>query len=152
MANPPPPPMQKTILVVDDQPFFINMQQNLLKRHGYRVLTASNGAEGVAEAKKHKPDLILLDVEMPVMDGFTACEKLRQDPELKQIPVVILTATQDKKLNEKAFKAGAEVTILKSMSGDRLISMLNLTLERGNPTGTSNPIRPPNSHDTQWRS
>ena len=154
MASPAPSPVQKTILVIDDQPFFINMQQSLLKRHGYRVLTAGNGAEGLAEAKKHNPDLILLDIEMPVMDGITTCAKLREDPALKHIPVIILTATQDKKLNEKAFKAGAEVTILKSMSGERLVNMLRITLERANPSAQPDPVRPPSlpdSPDTQWR-
>lgn len=125
---------QKTILVIDDQPFFVTMQQNLLKQQGYRVLTATNGADGLARAKEHKPDLILLDIEMPGMDGFAVCEKLKQDADLRQIPVVILTATQNVKLNEKAFKAGAEITVLKSVSGERLVNMLRLTLERARPT------------------
>lgn len=125
---------QKTILVIDDQPFFVTMQQNLLKQQGYRVLTATNGADGLARAKEHKPDLILLDIEMPGTDGFAVCEKLKQDADLRQIPVVILTATQNVKLNEKAFKAGAEITVLKSVSGERLVNMLRLTLERARPT------------------
>ena len=130
MATPITLPMKKTVLVIDDQPFFLNMLQSLLKGNGYSVLTASSGAEGLAQARQHKPDLILLDVEMREMDGFTVCQKLREDEELKQIPVIILTATQDKKLNEKAFKAGAMVTVLKSMSGERLLNVLQLTLER----------------------
>ncbi len=125
--------IQKTILVIDDQPFFVTMQQNMLKRQGYRVLAATSGADGLAQAKQHKPDLILLDIAMPEMDGFAVCEKLKQDAELRHIPVVILTATQDVKLNEKAFKAGAEVTVLKSVSGERLLNMLRIALEKGKP-------------------
>ncbi len=125
---------QKTVLVIDDQPFFVTMQQNLLKQHGYRVLAATSGTDGLARAKQFKPDLILLDIEMPGMDGFAVCEKLKQDEELKQIPVVILTATQNIKLNEKAFKAGAEITILKSVSGERLINMLRIALDKGKPS------------------
>ncbi len=125
---------QKTILVIDDQPFFVTMQQNLLKQQGYRVLTATNGADGLARAKEHKPDLILLDIEMPGMDGFAVCEKLKQDADLRQVPVVILTATQNVKLNEKAFKAGAEITVLKSVSGERLVNMVRLALEKARPS------------------
>jgi CheY-like chemotaxis protein len=125
---------QKTVLIIDDQPFFVTMQQNLLKQQGYRVLAATSGADGLARAKQFKPDLILLDIEMPGMDGFAVCEKLKQDEELKQIPVVILTATQNIKLNEKAFKAGAEITILKSVSGERLINVLRIALDKGKPS------------------
>jgi len=125
---------QKTVLVIDDQPFFVTMQQNLLKQQGYRVLAATNGTDGLARAKQFKPDLILLDVEMPGLDGFAVCEKLKQDEELRQIPVIFLTATQDIKLNEKAFKVGAEATVLKSTSGERLINVVRLALDKGKPS------------------
>lgn len=121
----------KSILIVDDQPFFITLQQTLLQRHGYQVITAANGAEGLAQARKHRPDAILLDVQMPDMDGFAVCQELKQDETLKQIPVIILTATQDIKLNEKAFKAGAEITVLKSVAGERLLNVLRIVLEKG---------------------
>lgn len=134
MATPVAGSHQKTILIIDDQPFFVTMQQNILKQQGYRVLAATTGAEGLARAKQHKPDLILLDIEMPGMDGFAVCEKLKQDNDLRQIPVVILTATQDIKLNEKAFRAGAEITVLKSVSGERLLNMLRIALEKSRPS------------------
>jgi len=126
----PTPPSAKTVLIVDDQPFFITMQNNVLQRQGFRVVSASNGAEGLTLAKQHKPDLIVLDVEMPGMDGFTVCQKLKQDETLKNIPVVMLTATEDPKLNEKAFKAGAEITVLKNVPAERLINMLRIALEK----------------------
>jgi CheY-like chemotaxis protein len=125
---------QKTILIIDDQPFFVNVQQTMLRRQGYRVLAATDGAGGLAQARQHKPDLILLDIEMPEMDGFAVCEKLKADAELRQIPVVILTATQDLRLNQKAFKAGAEITVLKSVSGERLLNMVRLALEKAKPS------------------
>ena len=126
-------PSAKTILIIDDQPFFITMQQNILKKQGFRVLSASNGQEGLVQAKQHKPDLVLLDVEMPGMDGFAVCEKLKQDAALKDIPVIILTATEDPKLNERAFKAGAQITVLKSVPAERLVNMLRIALEKGKP-------------------
>ncbi len=126
----PKPPSAKTVLIVDDQPFFITMQKNLLQRQGYRVLSASNGAEGLTLAKQHKPDLVILDVEMPGMDGFTVCKKLKQDENLKNITVVMLTATEDPKLNERAFQAGAEITLLKSVPADRMLNMLRIAIEK----------------------
>ena len=132
MAIPTAKP-QKTVLIIDDQPFFITLQQVMLQKQGYRVLAAPTGAEGLAQAKQHKPDLILLDVEMPGMDGFAVCEKLKQDEELKKIPVIILTATQSTKLNEKAFQAGAEITAIKSMAGERLLNMVRLIIDRRTP-------------------
>jgi CheY-like chemotaxis protein len=127
----PTTPSQKTILIVDDQRFFLTVQEGLFKQQGFRVVTAGNGTEALARAKQHKPDLILLDVEMPGMDGFVVCQKLKEDQELKQIPVIILTATQDIKLNQKAFKAGAEITVLKTVSGERLLNIVRITLEKG---------------------
>jgi CheY-like chemotaxis protein len=134
MATPTPPPA-KTVLIIDDQPFFITMQETLLKKQGYRVLSASNGQEGLAKAKQHKPNLILLDIEMPGMDGFAVCQKLKQDESLKNIPVIVLTATQDAKLNERAFKAGAEITLLKTVPADRLLNMVRIAMEQGKPPG-----------------
>jgi putative two-component system response regulator len=126
---------QKTILIIDDQPFFISMHEKLLARQGYRVVSATSGAEGLTQARLHKPDAILLDIMMPGMDGFAVCERLKQDEELKPIPVIVLTATQDTKLNEKAFKAGAEITALKSMAGERLLNILQVVLQKGRPPG-----------------
>jgi CheY-like chemotaxis protein len=124
---------RRTILIIDDQPFFINMQQTVLKQQGYQVLSSTSGPEGLKLAKKHKPDLILLDIEMPGMDGFAVCEQLRKDQELREIPVIILTGTQDPKLNEKAFRVGAVVTVLKSVAGERLTNMIRILLEKGKP-------------------
>jgi len=129
MVTPTHPPA-KTILIIDDQPFFITMQQNILQKQGFRVVSAANGQEGLAKAKQHKPDLILLDIEMPGMDGFAVCEKLKQDEHLKHIPVIVLTATQDAKLNERAFKVGAEITLLKSVPADRMLNMLRIAIEK----------------------
>ncbi len=116
------------VLVIDDQVFFHTMLRNTLEQHGFQVQTASSGKEGLKMARQHKPDLILLDIEMPEMDGFAVCQELKKDPALKAIPVVILTATNDTKLNEKAFQAGATITASKTVSGDRLINTLRLAL------------------------
>lgn len=128
-----PPAVIPAVLVVDDQPFFTTMLRNLLEQQGFRVLVANSGADGLDLAKKHRPDLVLLDIEMPGMDGFAVCEKLKQDADLTNIPVVILTGTNNPKLNEKAFKAGADITALKSLSAERLVNMLRIALTKGKP-------------------
>jgi CheY-like chemotaxis protein len=85
----------------------------------------------LTSARKNMPDVILLDIEMPVMDGFVVCEKLRKDDAVKHIPIVILTATNNPKLNEKAFKAGADIVTLKVLSTERLVNMIRLAMGKG---------------------
>jgi CheY-like chemotaxis protein len=120
-----------SVLVIDDQPFFTNMLRSVLEQQGFRVLVANSGQDGLASAKKNVPDLILLDIEMPVMDGFAVCEQLRKDDGVKHIPIVILTATNNPMLNEKAFKAGADIVTLKVLSTERLVNMIRLALGKG---------------------
>ncbi len=120
-----------SVLVIDDQPFFTNMLRGALEQQGFRVLVANSGADGLASAKKHLPDAILLDIEMPVMDGFAVCEQLRKDEAVKHIPIVILTATNNPKLNEKAFKAGADIVALKVLSTEKLVNMIRLAMGKG---------------------
>jgi two-component system response regulator MprA len=85
---------KKTIMVVDDDADVRDAVTDLLERHGYAVMPASNGEEALSELKSSeaRPSLILLDVMMPVMDGHAFCEQQQQDPELKDIPVVVFTA------------------------------------------------------------
>lgn len=123
-----------SVLVIDDQPFFTNMLRGALEQQGFRVLVANSGADGLALAKKNVPDVILLDIEMPVMDGYVVCEQLRKDEAAKHIPIVILTATNNPKLNEKAFKAGADIVTLKVLSTERLVNMIRLAISKGKAT------------------
>jgi CheY-like chemotaxis protein len=120
-----------SVLVIDDQPFFTNMLRGALEQQGFRVLVANSGADGLASAKKNVPDAILLDIEMPVMDGFAVCEQLRKDDAVKHVPIVILTATNNPKLNERAFKAGADIVTLKVLSTERLVNMIRLAIGKG---------------------
>lgn len=93
--------------------------------------TASGPSEGIAEASRALPDLIILDVEMPEMDGLSACAALKADAATSNVPVIILTATQDTKLNERAFKVGACATVVKGGSADSLINVVRLALATG---------------------
>jgi DNA-binding response OmpR family regulator len=82
----------KTILVVDDEPSIGRVVQFKLQQEGFRVAVATDGLEGLAKVKEEKPDLILLDLMMPGMDGFEVCRRLRASPETAATPVIILTA------------------------------------------------------------
>lgn len=88
---------KKLVLLVDDEPDILDLYSVVLRREGHEVITARNGKEGVAVAKEKKPDLILLDLKMPVMDGVETIEKLKEDPKTKDIKVVFLTAFGDPK-------------------------------------------------------
>jgi two-component system alkaline phosphatase synthesis response regulator PhoP len=80
------------ILLVDDDKDFVEATRIVLESKPYQVITAYNGDEGLAKARKEKPDLIILDIIMPIKSGFSAAEELKKDPELKDIPVIMLTS------------------------------------------------------------
>ena len=84
------------ILLVDDDADFVESTRTVLESKPYDVIVAENGDEGLRKAREAKPDLIILDVIMPVKDGFTAAEQLKKDPELSRIPTLMLTAFAEK--------------------------------------------------------
>ena len=84
------------ILLVDDDADFVESTKTVLESKPYEVIVAVNGDEGLRKAREEKPDLILLDVIMPVEDGFTAAEQLKKDPKLAKIPVLMLTSYSTK--------------------------------------------------------
>jgi two-component system alkaline phosphatase synthesis response regulator PhoP len=86
---------RKKILAVDDEPGILRAISMMLEVAGYQIVTAENGIEALEKAESERPDLILLDVMMPEMDGFAACAKLKSSPETQAIPVVLLTAVAD---------------------------------------------------------
>src|SRR5690606_13185218 len=96
-----------SILVVDDQATNLRVVSALLSRHGYEVITADSGEEALAIATEQVPDLMLLDMIMPGMDGFALLERIKQRPELLRLPVVFLTAAHDRELLLRAFDAAA---------------------------------------------
>lgn len=88
---------QAKILLVDDDLDFVAATKTILESKPYEVSVAHEGEEGLKKARDEKPDLIILDIIMPVKDGFTACEHLKQDPELSEIPVLMLTSFSQRK-------------------------------------------------------
>lgn len=84
------------ILVVDDDPDAVEFASAVMEEAGYAVVTAPDGVQGLEKAREEKPDLVILDVQMPERDGFTVFADMRKDPDLKDIPVVMLTGIADK--------------------------------------------------------
>ena len=98
----------KTILLVEDNEMNLDMLSRRLQRRGYEILAAMDGAKGVALAREHTPDLILMDMSLPVMDGWEATRNIKADPETRAIPVIALTAHAIAGDREKALAAGCD--------------------------------------------
>lgn len=118
------------ILIVDDEPDILELIEYNLKKEGYQVYTASNGQEGVALAKKVLPDLIILDVMMPKMDGIEACRIMRAMPEFKNTFMIFLTARSEEYSEIAGFNVGADDYIAKPIKPRSLISRINAILRR----------------------
>ncbi|WP_438961515.1 response regulator transcription factor [Nonlabens sp.] len=118
------------ILLVDDEPDILEIVSYNLKNEGYQVYTAENGKEGVQKAKKKKPDLIILDVMMPIMDGIEACEQIRKIPELDGTIITFLTARSEDYSMIAGFDAGADDYIAKPIKPRVLVSKVKSLLRR----------------------
>ncbi|MFN6341250.1 MAG: response regulator transcription factor [Bacteroidota bacterium] len=118
------------ILVVDDENDILEFIQYNLKKEGYDVHLAHNGQEAIDVARKIKPDLILLDVMMPVMDGIEACKQLKSDSDFEKTFIVFLTARSEEYSEIAGFNAGADDYISKPIKPRVLISRINAILRR----------------------
>ena len=113
----------KKILIVDDEQEIREMLKKRLEQSGYLAIAASAGAEALATCKADKPDLVLLDIAMPEMDGYETCENLKNDKSTRDIPVLFLTAKdlEPKSINERYEKLGAAGFIPKPSTFDDLL-------------------------------
>ncbi len=119
-----------TILLVDDEPDILEIVRYNLNSEGYTVETAENGIEAIAQAKKLKPQLIIMDVMMPKMDGIEACEKIRNIPELAETVITFLTARGEDYSQMAGFEAGADDYITKPIKPKVLVSKVKALLRR----------------------
>ncbi|NUS59659.1 MAG: response regulator, partial [Lysobacter sp.] len=110
------------ILVVDDQPANLRVVSTLLSRNGYDVVPAGTGNEALEQALARTPDLVLLDMLMPGMDGFQLLEEMRRHPQLQDMPVIFLTAAQDRELLLRAFDSGAVDYVTKPFIPEELLA------------------------------
>ncbi len=132
---------QYKVLVVDDDPDITELLQYNLEKEGYEVATAENGKEALESAVKFNPDIILMDVMMPVMDGISACRQLREKPEFRETYILFLTARSEEFSEIAAFDAGADDFITKPIKPRALISRLAAHVRRDNQqTGEENKV------------
>ena len=114
-----------TILCVDDDSDVLNLLKKILTGAGYSVSVAADGKQGIAEALSRQPDLILMDVMMPEIDGYVACFELQANPETKFIPVIFLTALDDEVNRAKAFAVGAADHLSKPIRKEVLLRKID---------------------------
>jgi len=120
----------KKILVVDDEKDVLSLVRRVLIRGGFEVITASDGKEGLAKVYSEAPDLMILDINMPVMDGWEVCRKIRGDPLYKHLPIIMLTVKRTKKDQLKGLDLGGDEYITKPFSPTELIARVKTVLQR----------------------
>ncbi|MEY4875444.1 MAG: hypothetical protein RL708_593, partial [Bacteroidota bacterium] len=125
------------ILVVDDEIDILDFIAYNLIKEGHEVITGKNGNEAIELAKKHLPQLILLDIMMPEKTGIEACEKIKKIPELKNTLIAFLTALDDEQSELKGFEVGADEYISKPIKPKLLLSRVNALLRRSADDGNS---------------
>jgi len=121
---------KSTILIVDDERDILDLIEYNLKKEGFVVVTAEDGEEGIERARQIRPDLVLLDIMMPKMDGLEVIDMMRQDANLKDIPVIFLTARSDEKTEVKGLDRGADDFLTKPISTTKLVSRIKAVLRR----------------------
>jgi twitching motility two-component system response regulator PilH len=116
------------ILIVDDSPTEVHAMRTTLERHGYRIESASDGAEAIVKAKALKPDLIFMDVVMPGVNGFQATRKLSADPDTKAIPVIMVTSKDQETDRIWGIRQGAKDYLVKPVAADQLVEKAQAAL------------------------
>jgi CheY-like chemotaxis protein len=121
----------KTVLVVDDEPTIRMLVNAILDGPGVRTIEAADGVEAIDIARRHQPDLVLLDVVMPRMDGLTACQRMKADRSMAGTPVLLLTALAQEQERQRARLAGADGVVQKPFSPATLRATVDSFLNRG---------------------
>ena len=115
---------EKKILVVDDEELTTELAKTFLEKYGFNVIIASTGESGLELAESENPDLILLDVMLPIMDGFAVCKKLKENAKFKDTPILMFTAKGLSSDIEKGEEVGADEYIVKPFSGKALVATI----------------------------
>jgi PleD family two-component response regulator len=128
------------ILVCDDEPHIVQILKFTLEREGYQVFTAENGKVALDKAREVQPHLVLLDVMMPVMDGYEVCRKMREDFKMNQIPIIMLSAKGDDRARVVGLEGGANDYLVKPYSNDELLLRVKNVLEWNIKQKEANPL------------
>jgi len=128
--------VKQKILVVDDEPEAVELVEFNLKGAGYEVSTAGDGAEALNKARRIQPNLVILDIMMPEIDGMEVCKLLRRDPATSTIPIIMLTAKASEVDRVLGLELGADDYVVKPFSPRELVLRVKKILERGKPAET----------------
>ncbi|HEY8348902.1 MAG TPA: response regulator [Clostridia bacterium] len=131
---------KKKILVIDDTELMVRLTTDILTKHGYEVVSANNGVDGIKMVASEKPDLVLLDVVMPGIDGFEVCKLLRKDESNNLIPIIMLTAQGNEEDKLAGLEIGADDYITKPFNPRELVSRVRNTLLRIDRNRLANPL------------
>ena len=124
------------VLIVDDEPDILEFLDYNFKKEGFEVICAENGVEAVKKAKKERPDIIILDIMMPIMDGVEACRKMREEPSLKNKIIIFLTARGEEYSEVAGFDAGADDYITKPIKMRVLMARMKTLMTRISNSGS----------------
>ena len=122
-------PIAKKILFVDDEPGYSRAMTYALEKEGFEVVTASNGLQALIKAQKESPDLVVLDVMLPGMDGFEVCSRLRNDPQTSHIPIIMLSAKGQDADRSTGLKVGALDYLTKPVENTALMDKIQVFLQ-----------------------
>jgi DNA-binding response OmpR family regulator len=133
--------MPSRVLIVEDEPDIRDLVVHHLKREGYQVSAASSGEEALRQVQAAPPDLVLLDLMMPAMDGLEVCRRLRQDPATAMLPIVMLTAKGDEVDRVLGLEIGADDYVVKPFSPKELLARVRAVLRRSRSAPGAAPLR-----------
>jgi CheY-like chemotaxis protein len=119
---------KKKVLIVDDDPTILTLLETRLRAQGYEVQSAPNGLEALKKTEAWMPDIISLDMMMPVMNGYEACQKLKKNPKTSHIPVIVITAFEE--LGVKCLELGAFELMMKPFDMKELAALIRRALEQ----------------------
>ncbi|MEA2085432.1 MAG: response regulator, partial [Chloroflexota bacterium] len=122
--------MNRKILVIEDDPAGLRLVGYTLKKQGYEVVTASNGLEGLKKAREEGPDLVILDLMLPGVDGFEICHRLRTEPQTARLPILVLSGKTGEADRDTALKVGANAYLVKPASPSEVIKQVESLLAR----------------------
>jgi len=121
------------LLLIDDNEMNLDMLSRRLQMRGYQIVLATNGVQGIGVANRERPDLILMDMSMPHLNGWDATKQLREAPLTKAIPIVAVTSHAMKQEQERALNAGCSAFVSKPVDFERLETVIQQLLRRGSP-------------------
>ncbi len=116
------------VLVIDDEPEITEIVQTFLSEAGYQVLVENSSENSIIKARNFKPDVILLDIMMPGLDGYNVCQELKADPQFANTPIIFLTGRDRGDDMGRSFKSGGDMFIKKPFSCERLLEIVNIVL------------------------